>query len=193
MAILLCTFVGCDRKHQARGLCEPHYHQQRRGSTLTPLRDKRTIDWRLDEYTTKTDTCWLWEGAVTGVGYGQLYSGDRMVGVHRLSYIRHKGRIPEGMYIDHECHVRRCLNPDHLRLATPGENSQNLSGARSNSATGYTGVHYYKSRDKYTAKITHEGKDYNLGYFLTKEDAWEARKAKEIELFSHSPLVSVLK
>jgi hypothetical protein len=115
-----------------------------------------------------------------------------MVGVHRLSYERHYGTIPDGRDIDHICHVRNCIKPGHLRLATRGENNQNLSKPKAHNTSGYNGVHYYKSRDKYTAKITHEGKDYHLGYFLTKEVAWEARKTKELELFSHSPLVSVL-
>lgn len=194
MAILLCKFEGCDRKHHGLGLCEPHYHQKRRGSTLVPLRDKRTVAWRLDQNTNKSGPrgCWLWEGSTIAAGYGHLYADGRMQYVHRLSYERHKGVIPEGLYIDHECHTRNCLNPEHLRLATHGENMQNLSGPGKDNTSGYVGVHYYKSRDKYVSRITHEGKDYNLGYFLTKEAAWEARKTKELELFSHSPLVSVL-
>lgn len=192
MAIVLCKFEGCDRKHRAHGLCEPHYGQQRRGSTLVPLRDQRTVAWRLDKDTNKSGPkgCWLWEGATIPAGYGHMYADGRMQYVHRLSYERHKGTIPEGRYIDHECHVRNCINPTHLRLATPGENMQNLSGPSQDNTSGYIGVHYYKSRDKYTAYINIGGKRVNLGYFLTKEAAWEARKVKEIELFSHSPLVS---
>lgn len=193
MAIILCSFEGCDRKRHGKGLCEAHYHQQRRGSTLKPLRDKRTVAWRLDQKTLATPTCWLWTGSIVSGGYGNLHVGDGMKYVHRLSFERYLGEIPNGMYVDHKfvsygC-PKNCLNPDHLRLATHGENMQNFSDVRSDSATGYTGVHYYKSRDKYTARISFEGKDYHLGYFLTKESAWEARKAKEIELFTHSPLV----
>lgn len=32
-----CTFTGCTKAHQAKGLCHAHYTQQRRGSDLTPL------------------------------------------------------------------------------------------------------------------------------------------------------------
>jgi len=34
-----CKFRGCAREARALGLCEPHYHQLRRGSSLKSLRD----------------------------------------------------------------------------------------------------------------------------------------------------------
>lgn len=192
MAIILCSFEGCDRKRHGKGLCEPHYHQQRRGTTLMPLREQRTVAWRLDQNTEKTDTCWLWKGAITGVGYGQLYSDDRMRGVHVLSYERYNGKVPAGMYVDHKFSAqgcpRHCLNPAHLRLTTPAQNDQNKSKPSSINTSGYRGVHYYKSRNKYTAYIDLNVKRTNLGYFDTAEKAWEARKAKELELHTHSPL-----
>lgn len=36
-----CSFDGCGRPVRAKGLCNPHYIQQERGKTLTPIR-KRT-------------------------------------------------------------------------------------------------------------------------------------------------------
>lgn len=192
MAIILCSFEGCDRKHHGKGLCEPHYHQQRRGSKLVPLRDQRTVEWRLDQKTNKTDSCWLWEGPVAGIGYGYLYFEGKMRGTHVLSYERYKGNIPEGMVIDHMCHVKTCVNPDHLRLATRSQNSQNKPAPQSNNTSGFTGVYYYKSRDKYTSYIEVGGKRKNLGYFKTIEEAWEARKSAELELFSHTNLKTAL-
>ena len=37
----LCSFPGCGRLVQARGLCAGHYQQQRRGQVLRPLRHRR--------------------------------------------------------------------------------------------------------------------------------------------------------
>lgn len=148
------------------------------------------MEWRLDRHTTKTESCWLWQGATLPNGYGHIYLNGKMQYCHRVQYIRFLGEIPESMYIDHICRTRNCINPEHLRLATVGENAQNTS-IRSDNGTGYKGVHYYKSRDKYTSRITFNGVDYNLGYFNTAEDAWKARQDKELELFTHSPLVVV--
>ena len=35
----LCSYAGCDREARAKGLCETHYAQDRRGGPLTPIRD----------------------------------------------------------------------------------------------------------------------------------------------------------
>lgn len=159
-----------------------------------PLREQRTIAWRLDQNTEKTETCWLWKGATLSSGYGHLYSNGRMRGAHVLSYERYFGAIPQGLYVDHmyssQGCPRNCINPEHLRLTTPAQNNQNKSKPSSINTSGYRGVHYYKSRNKYTAYIGLNGKRTNLGYFDTAEKAWEARKAKELELHTHSPLNS---
>ena len=34
----VCSFEGCGREHSAKGLCDSHYAQQRRGKELTPIR-----------------------------------------------------------------------------------------------------------------------------------------------------------
>jgi hypothetical protein len=36
-----CTYEGCYKRHEAKGLCKYHYEQRRRGSELTDLADLR--------------------------------------------------------------------------------------------------------------------------------------------------------
>ena len=62
--------------------------------------------------------CWLWAGADNGVGYGK-YRGKY---AHRVAYEAARGAIPEGMFLDHLCRVRCCVNPDHLEPVTNVEN-----------------------------------------------------------------------
>lgn len=72
--------------------------------------------------------CWLWIGK-RSAGYGRLNvrRDGRHVTLlaHRVSYETWVGPIPEGMEVDHVCRERLCINPAHLRLATPKENSTN--------------------------------------------------------------------
>ena len=55
----------------------------------------------------------------------------------------------------------------------------------SNNTSGYTGVFWDKSREKWTAVITFKKKVYRLGRFENKEDAIKARKEAEEKLFGN--------
>lgn len=133
----------------------------------------------------KTGECWLWTAVCNSDHYGRFWHGGKMVLAHRVSYAWANGEIPEGMYVDHRCHTRNCVRPDHLRLATHAQNLQNRRGADSDSATGVRGVHWDKRDQKFVAKVGLRGKKYLAGYFDTLEEAEAAVTAKRRELFTH--------
>lgn len=70
----------------------------------------------------KTDSCWIWEAAISGIGYGTFWSGTAYVKAHRFSYELVNGPIPEGLYLDHLCKCKLCVNPAHLEAVTFREN-----------------------------------------------------------------------
>ena len=70
--------------------------------------------------------CWLWTGATDTFGYGRLRYGKIFLLTHRLSYRIHCGPIPEGMSVLHSCDIPCCVNPDHLRLGTPSDNTSDM-------------------------------------------------------------------
>ena len=73
----------------------------------------------------KTSDCWLWT-ASTRYGYGQFRIGGKdsqNLGAHVIAYTWLVGPIPTGKVIDHLCRVRNCVNPAHMEIVTPEENS----------------------------------------------------------------------
>lgn len=75
---------------------------------------------------TKTETCWLWIGAPSGKGYGQMMIDGRRIYVHRLAYELLVGPIPDGFQLDHLCRVKNCVNPAHLEPVTCQENIRRI-------------------------------------------------------------------
>lgn len=79
----------------------------------------------LNNYVEK-DGCWLWSGSTIKHGYGQIHTklGDKYVTIlaHRFFYEHHKGSIPDGHHICHDCDNPNCVNPDHLWVGTQKDN-----------------------------------------------------------------------
>lgn len=129
--------------------------------------------------------CWAWTSAVAGDRdsgrcYGTITIDSRNVYAHRLSYEWSHGHIPDGMMVDHKCHNNLCVNPDHLRLATPAQNQRNLSGARRDSSTGLRNIKRLGSR--WRVRVTRQGKVHERE-FMELEDAKAWAREKRVELF----------
>lgn len=67
--------------------------------------------------------CWIWAACKTKYGYGRFGLKGKTVLAHRFSYEMCKGRIPDGLVLDHLCRNPSCVNPDHLEAVTQRVNS----------------------------------------------------------------------
>lgn len=73
--------------------------------------------------------CWIWHGSSGSGGYGLLWDGKKHRLAHRIAYELVVGPVSDDVLVLHSCHVRLCVNPEHLRPGTHLENSADCKAA----------------------------------------------------------------
>jgi hypothetical protein len=106
--------------------------------------------------------CWLWTGCLYGDGYGHFDTRRspllREQQAHRFAYRFFKGPVPKGLQVQHSCDMRCCVNPDHLKLGTPKQNTADAI-QRKRFATGVRHPHR-KLTDAQRASIINDVRRY---------------------------------
>lgn len=93
--------------------------------------------------------------------------------VHRLIWIWHNGDIVDGIEIDHINRIKSDNKIENLRLATTSQNQFNTIKSKDNTS-GYKGVGWHKSENKWRARISINKKRIDLGHYSSAEEAHNA-------------------
>lgn len=188
----VCVIEDCECEQYARSYCLRHYRRCRKYGDPIDLRKmkRRPADVTLEEWfwsrvDKQSEGCWIWTAAHHSGGYGQISDGEKIAYAHRLAYEFTKGKIDEGLVIDHTCRVRDCVNPEHLQVTTHKVNMENVVN-NLGSASGVRGVHKLKSRNKWRASVGHNGVRYVGGEFATIEEAERAAISLRNQLFTNN-------
>lgn len=115
-------------------------------------------------------------GSVAGTprqnGYINIFINHTNNRAHRLAWLYMYGYIPD-CDIDHINGIRDDNRISNLRLATRSQNNAN-SKVASHNTSGYKGVWFDKSRNKFVSQIKINGTNKHIGRFNTAEEAHAA-------------------
>lgn len=121
--VTYCSVDDCDAPHWGWGYCVKHHARAKRtGSVEDGFGHHGTLEDRFWRFVTPgaVSNCWEWTGSRNNHGYGTL--GDQYA--HRVSYELHRGAIPDGLVVLHQCDNPPCVNPNHLGMGTQWDNVQ---------------------------------------------------------------------
>lgn len=115
-----------------------------------------------------------------GNGYQAIKVNNKPYLEHKLVWLWHYGVLPE--YIDHIDGNPTNNKIENLRIATHSENMRNAK-LRKDSKSQVKGVYWCKSKKKWKAVLTFNGKQHYLGRFIDLELAKKA--VNEARLVHH--------
>jgi hypothetical protein len=123
-AMKLCNVEGCSKPSYVRGWCVAHYHRwERHGSPSgggVPPGSLPSFIIRAIEY--QGNDCLLWPYSKRH-GYGAITENGRQTSAHIVVCKATHGPRPSKRHeAAHSCGVKACVNPRHLRWATPKQN-----------------------------------------------------------------------
>lgn len=132
----ICSVDGCASVVNARGLCKRHYQNLLTIGDPVPEKDlpieerMRRVGWTETVTRPELGPCWEWDGKRNDNGYGivnavrQGYDGAR---AHRVMYELTFGAVEPGIVVRHECDNPPCVNPEHLRVGSQWQNTDDMA------------------------------------------------------------------
>jgi hypothetical protein len=127
---------------------------------------------------------WKSSGKLAGYydpkGYVQIRVFGRLWQAHHLAFYLMGVSVPD--LVDHRNRVKHDNSWKNLRPADKRLNAIN-SGLPSNNTSSVKGVSWHKASGKWTAQIKDKGVKIHLGSYAKLEDAAEARRKAEEELW----------
>lgn len=138
-----CSYPSCGRPRHSHELCAGHVFQLKMGRNLTPLRPQRKSSggaWTKEEMlavAVPDGECLLFGLHQASVKYGVVTTRKAQTGVKSKSSLAHRHMYSlcfdddiTNRTVHHTCGKAKCINPDHLQLASRAENTLEMLSRR---------------------------------------------------------------
>lgn len=126
----LCTIPDCGNPHNARGLCKRHYREAAKDGRIKSIYTRTKVGsphkFAIAALKSDTDECILWP-FMQKRGYGRFSYFGQEISAHRFVCEQAHG-VADDMMATHQCGVRSCINPRHLRWGTAKSNVEDAIG-----------------------------------------------------------------
>lgn len=128
--VMQCSAPGCERTAKSKGLCTKHYTRLIRYGDIqtTKIIVGDNISRLKSSMIVSVAGCWEWSKFKKN-GYGVTALNGKLEQAHRASWMVFRSEIPAGMQINHKCHNRACINPDHLYIGDQLQNMKDMADA----------------------------------------------------------------
>lgn len=187
-----CSIEGCNGKHKAKGYCAKHYMQYKRYGEVkerTKFDSNEIVLYdNYAEIVLYNNNCEEIARALIDIedidkvkdckwclSHGYVYDGK--IRLHRLIM-----DCPEDMVVDHINHNPLDNRKSNLRVCTQQQNCMN-TGLRGSNTSGTIGVCWDNKANKWMARINFNNRAIFLGYYDNIDEAIQARKQAEADLF----------
>jgi hypothetical protein len=98
------------------------------------LKGKNTKNRKPIEYNVTSTECWECTSHKKGTnGYFFVMRNRIMYPMHKFMYEQKYGIVPEGMLACHTCDNPSCINPDHIFIGSPADNTHDMIIKKRNS------------------------------------------------------------
>jgi len=125
----VCSIPDCSKPHHSAGYCKTHYLRVRRNGRIDiSRRSNGTLKQLLDMVLASppTDECIL--VPVAAKKYPKfMEKGERYTAHRYMCFKTHGEPTPDRNFAAHSCGQSWCVNPQHIRWATPRENNDDKS------------------------------------------------------------------
>lgn len=112
------------QKEGMRDLVQQEYSIEENYKSTNPRARPKTIKYRIDD-----NGCWICTSHAKSRhrgNYPVIRRFNKYMRMSRYIYWLNYGEIDEDKYVMHLCDEPECINPSHLKLGTPKENSQDM-------------------------------------------------------------------